>query len=343
MISQKMSTVIGKIQELEELAGLSKHEQLVKGIINAINDKILVQGSMLPSVNNMVKELGFASKTIVKAYSELKNRGLIESRNRLGYFVVNEATQQKVKVALLLFAFHSFQEVFYNAFREKLGENIQVDVFFHHNNIELFETIMGNIRGRYGMYVIAPIPHWTTKSILEKIPREKLLLVDRYEELEGSFSHVTQEFEIATYMALKTLVSRIKSFEEIILFYKPNSDYPKEVFRAFNKFLEDFDVKGSVRTHYSPGSIQKGKVYFTIGDGDLWNLLKDAKKQQILIGKEIGILSNDDSPVKEIVCDGITTFSTDFEKMGVQAADFVLNRKKIQKTIPTVLIRRNSL
>lgn len=338
-----MNAIFQKIQELEEVAGYSKHEQLVLGIIDAINDKLIKQGSMLPSVNHMVKELGFASKTIVKAYEELKDRGLIESKNRIGYFVINEATEQTIKVALLIYAFHPFQEVFYNSFRRALGDNIQVDVFFHHSNMEVFETILGNIAGRYGMYVVAPIPHPQTKEVLKKLPRSKLLIVDRYEELEGDFSHVTQEFEIATYMALKELSTSIKAFDEIILFFLPNADYPIEVRRAFERFLKDFKIKGQVKRHYIPGTVKRGKVYFTIGDGDLWSILKDAKKQNFKIGKDIGIVCNNDGPVKEIICDGITTFSTDFGKMGQRAAEFVLNRQAVSEVIPTVLTRRNSL
>jgi hypothetical protein len=47
--------------------------------------------------------------------------------------------------------------------------------------------------------------------------------------------------------------------------------------------------------------------------------------------------------VKELIMDGITTYSADFKAMADKAADFVLTRKKIQEIIPTVLIRRKSL
>ena len=47
--------------------------------------------------------------------------------------------------------------------------------------------------------------------------------------------------------------------------------------------------------------------------------------------------------VKEIIFDGITTYSTDFALMGKKAAHYVLTREKIQETLPTILIRRNSL
>ncbi len=338
-----VTTVFDKVQELQDVTDYSKHERLVQGLINAIDEKIITQGSMLPSVNIMVKELGFASKTIVKAYQELKDRGLIASKNRRGYFVVNEATDQTMKVALLLYAFHPFQEDFYNAFKNTLKENTHVDVFFHHSNIEVFETILNNAKGKYGMYVVAPIPHPQTKSILNTIPRNKLLLVDRHEHLDGEYSHITQEFEIATYMALRKLVKRIREFDEIILFYLQDSDYPIEVLRAFEQFIKDYKIKGTILKQYVPNTVEKGKVYFTIGDGDLWRLIKDCKAKGLAVGKDVGIISNNDTPVKELVCDGITTFSTDFEKMGQRAAEFVLNKKPISKIIPTVLIQRNSL
>jgi DNA-binding LacI/PurR family transcriptional regulator len=47
--------------------------------------------------------------------------------------------------------------------------------------------------------------------------------------------------------------------------------------------------------------------------------------------------------VKEIIFDGITTYSTDFVQMAEKAAEFVLKRKKIQEVLPTVLLRRGSL
>lgn len=338
-----MNTVFDKIKELEVMPLLSKNEQLINGIINAIDDKILIQGSKLPSVKNMANSINFAPKTVAKAYKKLKDKGLVESRDRLGYFVVNEDTNQVAKVALLMYAFHPFQEVFYNTFRETLGDNIQVDVFFHHSNIDVFETILGNIKGQYGMYVIAPIPHKRTKQLLKEVSPNKLLLVDRYEEIGHSYAHVTQEFEEATYKALQELKAAIQKYEEIILFYKPNSDYPIEVLNAFLRFTENEGIQGKVKESYLSGSIQKKKVYFTIGDGDLWKILKDCKEQNLTIGEEVGVFSNNDGPVKEIICGGITTFSTDFKLMAQRAAQFVLDKEPVYKTIPTKLLRRNSL
>jgi len=41
-----MGTVVNKVQESEEITSFSKHEQLVQGVINAIDERIVTQGSM---------------------------------------------------------------------------------------------------------------------------------------------------------------------------------------------------------------------------------------------------------------------------------------------------------
>ena len=339
-----MNRLYYRIQELEGLPNLSKHESLVNGILDSINEKVLVKGDILPSVNRMVNELGYARKTIVKAYDELKERGIVESRNRLGYFIASEIIEQKLKVALLLYAFHTFQEIFYNTFRKSLGEHVQLDVFFHHNNPVVYQDIIDTIRTKYGMCVVAPIQHDnTSKEILKSIPASKLLLIDRNCSLGYGYSSITQRFEQPFYDTLLSLKDTIKNYKSGILIFKEGADYPEGIKRAFLRFCEDHQMEGKLLDEYVEGELEKGAVYFTIGDTELWNLLKDCKKEGMELGKDIGILSQNDSPVKEIIQGGISTFSTNFQVMAEESAKFVLERKPVQKVIPSVLIRRKSL
>jgi DNA-binding transcriptional regulator YhcF (GntR family) len=187
-------SLIDNIKNLSTINTLSKHEQLVQGIVTTIDANLLVVGDQLPSINQMVDELGFARKTIVKAYEELKDRGLVESKKLKGYFIISSETKVTLKVALLLFAFHRFQEDFYNAFRKELGKRFQIDVFFHHNNKAVFENIFNNVQGKYGMYVVAPIPEKSIQSLLECIDPQKLLVIDRYLPLPKQYSYISQEF-----------------------------------------------------------------------------------------------------------------------------------------------------
>lgn len=338
-----MDSVYKQIYEMESVNGLSKHEQLVNGILGAIQNKALAQGDMLPSVNNLINEFGFARETIAKAYKDLVKRGIVESKNRVGFFVSNMNVKQHLKVALVLFAFDAFQETFYKVFRSKLGKDVHIDVFFHHNNIDVLESTIQNIRGRYGMYVVAPIPHKRTAAILDTLPMDKFLMIDRFEKIEGGHAYVAQEFKNSSYKVFTELAETIKRYDGMIYYHRPAADTPIEILQAFKAFVKDYNISHEILAEYIPGTLEKGKVYFTINNTELWNMLKDCKLKGLKPGKDVGILSHNDEVVKELVFDGITTYSADFRVMAEKAAEFVLKRKMIQEIIPIVLIRRKSL
>ncbi|MFH6602836.1 GntR family transcriptional regulator [Maribacter algicola] len=339
-----MTPIVDKVLKLKEDHSLSKHEQLVQGVLWGIEDGTLPIGEKLPSINMMVREIGYARKTIVKAYEELKDRGLIESVKLKGYYVVGQDTNIKIRVALLLFAFQSFQEDFYNTFRNSLDDNYQIDVFFHHDNISLFETITSNIIGKYGMYVIAPIQGKTVPHILKRIPADRLLLVDRYLYLGQSYSFVCQEFEEATYSCLLELLPDISTYEKMVLFFDNEHDYsPVGIKKAFHRFLSEYEIEGTTMNRYVHGTLKKNTLYFIKDDSMLWYFLKECVEKNYELGKDLGILSFDDNVSKQIVFGGITTISTNFNEMAKIAANFVKNKKKIQTILPLQLFRRNSV
>jgi len=338
-----MRDIYDQIHELEGIPRLTKHEQFVQGIINAVDNKVVAVGDLLPSVNKLMNELGFARETIMKGYKDLIKRGIVESRNRMGFFIASADTGQSLRVALVLYAFDTFQETFYKTFKKHLDPEVHLDVFFHHNNIDILDTIITNIRGKYGMYVVAPIPNPRTGDILKSIPPDKFLMIDRFEQMDGDFSYVTQEFEQATYKVFCELKDVITRYDEFVFYYRPSTDTPIEILRSFKRFIKEYGIKGTIQTEYAPGAITGGKVYFTINNTELWAMLKDCINKNLDPGTDVGILSHNDDMVKEIICGGITTYSTDFRLMAEEAAAFVMSGKAIKKIIPTTLIRRKSL
>ncbi|WP_449438862.1 hypothetical protein [Pedobacter steynii] len=199
------------------------------------------------------------------------------------------------------------------------------------------------IKGKYGVYVVSPIPHPKTRHLLDMLPSNKFIMFDRYEPLKGEFNYITQEFELSTYNVLAELAETIKKFDEMIFFHVPGSLDPVEIIKSFKKFTKDFKVNTRILKEYEPGSVEKGKVYFTLNNSEIWKILKDCEAKKLQPGKDIGILSHNDEVVKEIIGGGITTYSADFSLMGKKVAQAVLKKEKVQETIPTVLIRRKSL
>ncbi|MEM7575121.1 MAG: GntR family transcriptional regulator [Bacteroidota bacterium] len=338
-----MVEIYTRIRGYAEVSSLSKHEQIVSGMIAAIEDGIVERGDLLPSINMLSGELGYARKTIDKAYGELKDRGLIEARNRKGFFVSTEDVEQVVRVALVLYEFRPFQEVFYNVFRASVGENVQVDTFFHHNDFEVFKDIVTKVAGRYGCYVVAPVIHAQSSKVLTQLTANRLLIIDRQLSASPLSCFVIQEFEATTYGIFSGLRERFQKYDQVVLFFRKHTAYPAGILTGSLRFFKEHGIKYQILDAYQEGSLRKGNLYITVGDADLWSLLEDCIDLSYTLGEDVGVLSHNESRIKKMVHGGISTWSTDFSQMAERAAAFVLERGNMQEVVPTVFIDRGSL
>ena len=79
-----------------------------------------------------------------------------------------------------------------------------------------------------------------------------------------------------------------------------------------------------------------------VDDRDLEFLVHYSIDKKIELGKEMGIVSYNETPLKGIVASGITTISTDFALMGKTMAEMILNRQKLKLDNPFLMNKRNS-
>jgi DNA-binding transcriptional regulator YhcF (GntR family) len=63
------------------------YEQLRSQFAKQIGDRTLAVGTRLPTVRRLAADLGLAVNTVARAYRELEESGLIETRGRAGTFV----------------------------------------------------------------------------------------------------------------------------------------------------------------------------------------------------------------------------------------------------------------
>ena len=80
-----------------------------------------------------------------------------------------------------------------------------------------------------------------------------------------------------------------------------------------------------------------------IEETDLVNLIKSCQTKKLTIGKDIGIISYNETLLKEILLDGITVISTDHQLMGETAAKLILENRKEKVKNPFTFIKRKSL
>ena len=319
--------------------GKTKLDQLVHSITEAISNGKLKVGEALPSVNQLSSESGFSRDTVFKAYNILKKRNIIESAPQKGYYVASES----FRVFMLLDDFSAFKEQLYNAFRQNLPETYSVDLWFHHYNPEVFQQLIQNSLGRYSLYVVMNIDNKSIDTILNKIDANKLLILDMGNP-GNNLNFLLQDFNDAVVNCLTQSLQAIQKYNEFILIYsEKKTPHPVETVDAFRRFCKSNKIKYKVSDKFDELRLKSGQLYLVIKDSELVEVIKTGLKKGFQLGKDFGVISYNDTPMKEIVEGGITVISTDFRKMGEQAAEFVKNKQKLQEILPTSLILRQSL
>jgi DNA-binding transcriptional regulator YhcF (GntR family) len=74
------------------------YEQVRTQLARQIRDHTLAVGTRLPTVRRLADDLGLAVNTVARAYRELEEAGLIETRGRHGSFVSAAGEQARERL-----------------------------------------------------------------------------------------------------------------------------------------------------------------------------------------------------------------------------------------------------
>ena len=65
--------------------------------------------------------------------------------------------------------------------------------------------------------------------------------------------------------------------------------------------------------------------------------------QNLGLGEQVGIISYNETPLKRLILNGLSTISSDFKQMGRSTAELVLSKSKNHIENPFYLTIRNSI
>lgn len=95
-----MSVVI----TLDPGAAEPPYEQIRATLARRIESGELAAGAKLPTVRSLAVDLGVAANTVARAYRELEQAGLIQTRGRGGSFVAGAGVEQEARAAAAAYA-----------------------------------------------------------------------------------------------------------------------------------------------------------------------------------------------------------------------------------------------
>ncbi len=332
--------------KIDENSLIPKYKQLVDSLISHIASADVELNDRIPSVKKLSTELGLSRETVFKALNILSEKGIITSSNRRGYFVTKKDIQLSYRVFFMLDKMTPFKEEIYDGLRNSLGKDAEIDIYFHHGNKKVFESLIEQNLGSYSHYVISTFFDESVSAILNVIPDGKLIIIDQYEPgIKIAHSQIYQDFEKDIYTLLTQVRHQVKQYERVFLVAPASAPHRKSVSLGFNLFCSENSINASILEQKEPFQIIANSLYILIGikNNDLVKIIKHCREHDYELGNQVGVISYNETQLKEILEGGITVISTDFTKMGVRVAELIQSNELANERNPSKIIIRKSL
>jgi DNA-binding transcriptional regulator YhcF (GntR family) len=332
---------------VDEYAATPKYLQLTNSILKAIETGKIRKNDLMPSINELSYELEISRDTAEKGYKYLKKMGVLGSVPGKGYFIQNTDFHQTLKIFLLFNKLSAHKKILYDALIASLGEYAVVDFYIYNNDFGLFKKLLSDLKEDYSHYVI--IPHFLeggerAPDIINSLPKDKLLVLDKkIPGITGEFAAVYQNFGQDIYSALEKAREQLGKYHTIKIIFPSHTYQPVEILQGCSRFCQEYAFSYKVVHSIADEPIGEGEVYINLMEEDLVVLIERIISLKLAVGKEVGVISYNETPLKKIILDGITTISTDFREMGIMAARQILGNSHQQEEVPFYLTLRNSL
>jgi DNA-binding transcriptional regulator YhcF (GntR family) len=328
--------------QIDDSLGVPKYRQIINSIYTAISIGELKLGDKIPSLNQICAEFDLSRDTVMVAFNELKAKGIINSIPGKGYYINSVEINVDQKIFLLFDELNAFKEDLYTSFLNCLDAKSSVDIYFHHFNYQVFKNLILESAGKYTAYVIMPATFDFTADVIGKLPKDKVYILDRNKEDLAEYPVVYQDFDQDVYDALVDGLDLIQKYNKLIMIF-PGGKEPEGRMIGFQRFCRERNFGNEIIRNVNNKEMRAGEAYFVPSDRSLVRLVKMAAEKNLQLGKDVGIVSFNDTVLKEVVAGGITTISTDFQLMGQALAKMIQERSSGKTRNKSSLIRRNSL
>ena len=332
---------------LDDHSATPKYLQLANGILRATKEKKIKAEEILPSINELSFQLDISRDTVEKGYKYLKEKGILGSVPGKGYFIKNTRVDEPLKLFLLFNKLSAHKKIIYDAIFNQLQDQAILDLYIYNNDFALFKKLLNQKIGDYSHYII--IPHFidggeNAPEIINQINKQKLILLDKMiGGVSGDFGAVYENFEKDIYVALEQALPRLSNYNSIKIIFPDQTYFPTEIIRGFRKFCDEYAFSQKVVNSVDTETLAKGEVFICLLESDLVALVEKAIASDLKVGSDIGVISYNETPLKKIILNGITTISTDFQRMGERVASMILQNQLVKEEVPFYLTLRPSL
>jgi DNA-binding transcriptional regulator YhcF (GntR family) len=141
------------------------YKQLIQEVQNLVKTGEYRDGDFIPSMNELANELQISKETVKKAYSILRDKGIIESSHGKGFYITNNG-QNKIKILLIFDKISTYKQVLYSSFAVHIGDNSEITIRLHNQDIDLFEHFIEENLDKFDYYLVTP--HFPLQPDIQK-------------------------------------------------------------------------------------------------------------------------------------------------------------------------------
>jgi DNA-binding transcriptional regulator YhcF (GntR family) len=333
--------------KIDEFSATPKYLQLSNSILDAIQQGLIKKGDLMPSINELSFEYEISRVTVEKGYNHLRNLGVLASVPGKGYFIKSIESPHQLKIFLMFNKLSTHKKIIYDSLVETLGNQAAIDFYIYNNDFGLFKRLLEERKDDYTHYVI--IPHFTESrdnsfELINSLPKEKLILLDKIMPgISGNFGAVYENFEKDIYNSLLEARLPLAKYHTLNIIFPEHSYFSPDIIKGFVNFCRDYAFGHRVITSIAEEEINPQMAYINLMEDDLVILLEKIIAQNLSLGKDVGVISYNETPLKKLLMNGITTISTDFKAMGRTVAEMILNKTKSHIENPFYLTLRGSI
>ena len=242
-----------------------------------------------------------------------------------------------MKVLAIFDKLSTYKQILFNSMTERLDNHAEITILLHEQNVETMEYFLNENLDNFDYYVIAPhfpqdaATQEKVRTLLKKVPNRKLIMTDNWiKSIPGNYGAVYQDWENDIIQGLGEGLDMFKNYNRLNVITLPSSLYARTIRTGVEKFCKDNDIRVTYSDVVISENVCKGEAYLLLSgqyDFGLIELARLAKKKGLAVGKDIAIISYNESPISEIILNGLTTVSTDFIQMGQLIGDMILKRQ----------------
>lgn len=313
-----MSGYVQHLREVNFNSRLPKYRQVILAISRDIRKSILLPGDKIPSINEASSECYLSRDTVEKAYKELSKRGVIRSVPGKGFFVSDTVHENPLKILLIFDRLDDCRWKLYHALTESL-EKSELTMMSYEHNYRMLTLSLQEHQDDFDFFIV--IPHFFAyqedlkKAFAAVVPERLIVLTHEVSGLDNQTSQFTFDRRRAWEHALREVEDRFLSYKRMVLYFPEDFSFPQEILEAVKAFCESIQLPFKLRQEWDRMKVMTGDICLVLEDETLTSLLELASERNLEPGKDLGIVSFDDNPLKAALAGGISTLGYDYQEI----------------------------